>query len=203
MILLLIISIILLIWCIVQLVKNYEKNNTGVSIKEPENKEERNLIETPDWRGQPKSLFSCHIAGLEFHLDSMVYGGFVGYSAPEPQNPYDINAIAIYNIDGGLIGYVPRKAQGAYRSHFPDEVITYVIGYIEVDEIGKFISSAWLIRIHSFEYAKKELIRMSKIIKKRYGYEIERLNEVLEPINNIIENDAKDNDKKSEESEHV
>lgn len=189
-------------------VKKYEESNAKAWAKQKaerdkiNRKEERNLVETPDWRGQPKSLFSCSIAGLEYHLDTMVYGGFVGYSAPEPQNPHDINAIAIYNIDGGLIGYVPRKAQSAYRSHFPDQVITYVIGYTEVDEIGKFISNAWLIRVHSFEYAKDELIRMSKVIKKKYGYDIDRLNEVLEQIDGIIKQDNLV-DKQVEETQEI
>lgn len=147
------------------------------------------LVETPDWRGQPKSLFSCTIAGLEYHIENMVYGGFVGYSAPQPKNPHDRNAVAIYNIDGKLIGYVPRRAHEAYRSHFPDDVTTYAIGFTEVDDIGKFRSNVWLVRIHSYEYARKELIRMSKVIKKKYGYDIDRLNVVLEQIDGIIKQD--------------
>lgn len=169
--------------------EKWQKKRKGEILDSPE-QIERLLVETPDWRGQPKSLFSCTIAGLEYHLEDMVYGGFAGYSAPEPKNPYDVNAVAIYNIGGDLIGYVPRKAHEAYRSHFPDEVMTYVIGYIEVNDIGKFVSNAWLIRIHSFEYAKKELIRMSKVIKKKYGYDIDRLDEILEPIDRILEHDA-------------
>lgn len=56
--------------------------------------------------------FRAQIAGLGHHHP--YYGGFAGYIIPEPNNPHDQNAMAIYVADK-KIGYVPRRDNIHYK----------------------------------------------------------------------------------------
>lgn len=56
------------------------------------------------------------IAGLSYRGNLDVYmGEHVGTLEPEPDNPYDANAIKILAEDGHHIGYVPKDMTGAVR----------------------------------------------------------------------------------------
>lgn len=49
-----------------------------------------------------------HISGLKHHVNENNWGTFNGYAIAEINNPYDSNAIAIYENNGILLGYVPK-----------------------------------------------------------------------------------------------
>lgn len=146
--------------------------------------------ETPSPDGEPLAKFSCSIAGLPYHQDNIILGGFVGYAVHEKDNPYDNLAIAIFNIHGGLMGYVPAKAHNEYLAFFPDKVPCYVVGYIDVTSDSRFVSKVYLIRIHSWRYAKVEIESLCRwlSVKRRYT-SIDGLDETIDRLNSFLQPD--------------
>lgn len=59
--------------------------------------------------------YTTDIAGVKFHNDFSDVGCFIGYIAPERENAYDPNAIAIYRSNGKLAGYIPKIDQESFR----------------------------------------------------------------------------------------
>ncbi|MBR5905439.1 MAG: hypothetical protein IKZ51_03145 [Bacteroidales bacterium] len=55
------------------------------------------------------------IAGLTYHCTVLDRGPIVGYVKPDPTNPHDSRAQAVYRYDGKLLGYIPRKQQDWYE----------------------------------------------------------------------------------------
>ena len=55
------------------------------------------------------------IAGAQYHCTDAEIGGFLGYVAPEANNPYDKNACAVYRNDNKLLGYIPKDELTEYR----------------------------------------------------------------------------------------
>ena len=145
--------------------------------------------ETPLPEGEPLAKFSCSIAGLSHHQNNIVLGGFVGFAVHESNNPYDNLAIAIYNCNGELMGYVPAKAHGDYLAYFPDKAPCFVVGYIDTTSDSRFTSKVYFVRIHSWRYAKDEIESLCHWItdNKHYlissGYKeiMEQIDEQLKP----------------------
>ena len=52
--------------------------------------------------------FETKLAGAQYRCDDDDIGGFLGYIAPEPDNEYDKNAIAVYRNNGKHVGYIPK-----------------------------------------------------------------------------------------------
>lgn len=52
--------------------------------------------------------FFCKIAGASHHCDDDDIGGFIGYVKHDADNRYDKNAHGIYNLDGKLLGFIPK-----------------------------------------------------------------------------------------------
>ena len=151
--------------------------------------------EAPDPDGEPLSKFSCNIAGLSYHRDNLKLGGFVGYAYPETWNMYDPNAIAICNCYVKLMGYVPAKAQEEYFSFYPDKSPAIVVGHISCNVDGKLSGKAYFVRVHSWEYAQKEIeslaiwMRTKKNIVTFWGYD-----EVMRNIDEKIRAKSTEND---------
>lgn len=146
--------------------------------------------ETPLPEGEPLAKFSCSIAGLSHHQHNIILGGFVGFAVHENNNPYDSLAIAIYNVNGGLLGYVPAKAHGEYLAYFPDKVPCYVVGYIDTTSDSRFTSKVYFVRIHSWQYAKDEIESLCEWITEKKHYLISSgYKEVMEQINEMIKPD--------------
>ncbi|MDE6381124.1 MAG: hypothetical protein K2L11_11695 [Muribaculaceae bacterium] len=61
-----------------------------------------------------RSPFSCDISGIKHHCRASDHGNFKGYIMPE-NNPFDSNAIAIYNEFDKLVGYIPRELTAYVR----------------------------------------------------------------------------------------
>ncbi len=59
--------------------------------------------------------FYSRIAGVQYHCTDTEVGGFLGYVAPETNNPYDKNACAVYRNDDKLVGYIPKDELTEYR----------------------------------------------------------------------------------------
>ncbi|MBR5776585.1 MAG: HIRAN domain-containing protein [Bacteroidaceae bacterium] len=58
------------------------------------------------------------IAGITYRKNIDKYlGEFVGTLKPEPNNPYDANAIKILAEDGHHVGYVPKDMTAEVRKH--------------------------------------------------------------------------------------
>jgi hypothetical protein len=57
------------------------------------------------------------IAGITHYDDGSHIGEFIAMLRPEPDNPYDSNAIAIYATDGKKIGYVPKDMTDEVRHY--------------------------------------------------------------------------------------
>lgn len=148
--------------------------------------------ETPLPQGEPLAKFSCSIAGLSHHQENIVLGGFVGFAVHEKNNPYDSLAIAIYNVNGGLMGYVPAKAHGEYLGFFPDKVPCYVVGYIDTTSDYRFTSKVYFVRIHSWQYAKDEIESLCKWITEKKHYLINSgYKEVMEQLEDMLKPDIK------------
>ena len=73
--------------------------------------------------------YITYIAGVNHHCDDSDIGGFIGLAKPQPENPYDKNAIAIIRNDGALLGYIPAKELGEYRAMSNAETF-HCVGYI-------------------------------------------------------------------------
>ena len=63
-------------------------------------------------------------------------GPIVGYVKPEPTNPHDSRAQAVYRYDGKLLGYIPRKQQDWYEDFNQQNVVCPFVGEIMVDRRG-------------------------------------------------------------------
>lgn len=151
--------------------------------------------ETPDPDGEPFSKFYCYIAGLSYHQESIQLGGFVGYGIWDRQNAYDKLAIAIYNSNGKLYGYVPKEMHKEYLSYFPDKAPAFIVGYVEIDADRTLHGKAYFVRNHSWEYAKYEIsdlikwVRKNKNVEMQEGYE-SVLNQIDEQIEQKHKNDT-------------
>lgn len=141
-----------------------EKNKTKL--------EQAIFEETPSEDGIPISKFGCRIAGLQHHWVNIIPDGFIGYAEPEPWNPEDNEAIAIYDIDGDIVGYVPKKAKEEYELEFPDKPTCLVVGWIkeEDEEERKYSSYVIFIRIHSWQYAAEEFEKTIRMYQEK-GWE--------------------------------
>ena len=60
-----------------------------------------------------KDTLKIKVSGINFHTkpEANFWGVFTGCIKPEPNNPYDSNAIGFYKTDGQLLGYVQKEMQ--------------------------------------------------------------------------------------------
>lgn len=60
-----------------------------------------------------KDTLRIKVSGINFHTKPEVnsWGVFTGVIKPDPNNPYDSNAIGFYKSDGQLLGYVQKELQ--------------------------------------------------------------------------------------------
>ena len=86
--------------------------------------------------GEPS--YHTKIAGVQHRCDHQDVGGFLGYIKPNPDNPHDPNAIAIYRNGGKHLGYIPKDETNALRRWSAKEKLPCV-GFIkEGDEVPLF-----------------------------------------------------------------
>lgn len=56
-----------------------------------------------------RNKFSFSIAGINYRCTLKDVGSFIGMLVPEPNNPHDPNAIAVFNQNGKRLGYVGKS----------------------------------------------------------------------------------------------
>ena len=82
--------------------------------------------------------FHCAIAGVQQRNTVEDVGAFLGFVKPDPNNPYDPNAVGIYTNDRRHVGYISHAELGKYRRWATKEVLPCV-GFIkEGDEVPLF-----------------------------------------------------------------
>lgn len=94
--------------------------------------------------------FRSIIAGIGHHYPYT--GGFAGYIIPEPNNPYDENAMAIYILDK-KIGYIPKRDNIHYKDWCNNQPMPCV-GCIYYKD-GKYIGVLRAIRYSNIENLTK------------------------------------------------
>lgn len=161
--------------------------------KEVQKAQEIELKETPDAKGEPFQKFYCEVAGLYHHVSNPKPGAFFGFAAPEPNNQYDHDAIAIYDNDITLIGYVPRADHDIYFDYFPDKAASFVAGYYYLGYDYKMYCKVYFVRVHSWEYARDELDSLARsFVKNGKCIRVDGYDSMMEYIDGKInERDAK------------
>lgn len=81
--------------------------------------------------------FKTKLAGAQHHCDDDDIGGFLGYIAPEPDNEYDKNAIAVYRNNGKHVGYIPREDIASLK-RWASQPSLPCIGYIFDGDIVEY-----------------------------------------------------------------
>lgn len=103
--------------------------------------------------------YTCKIAGITHHASSNDFGGFVGVIYPDASNPYDSNAVGIYNEKGKLLGYIPSGDLGEFRewaTRYPLPCIGYIREGNNADIYGRIKvidGDRNITEIHMIKYA--------------------------------------------------
>ena len=107
-----------------------------ITTKKSESKNIPDSIKNISVKVSRSTDFYTKIAGAHYRNDAKDIGGFLGYVKPEPTNPYDKNAIAIYRNDGKLLGYIPKEETNDFREWSSKDFLPCV-GYIkDGDEVA-------------------------------------------------------------------
>jgi hypothetical protein len=114
--------------------------------------------------------FNTYIAGVNHHCDYSDIGGFVGVVAPEPNNPYDKNAIAIYRNDSNpkLLGYISKSELAEYRQWCDNKPFTCV-GYIIPGDESPVYGKIKVIKPYNEDFVKSETDSYVRWMIKKYG----------------------------------
>lgn len=90
--------------------------------------------------------FDCYetynLAGARYRTDNALLE--FGYVMPEPSNPYDKNAIAVYTLKGKHVGYIPKESTRHFRKTYDMNNVPLLI-YVNCSGYGHiftFINSA-------------------------------------------------------------
>lgn len=97
------------------------------------------------------------VTGLRYHCTVLDRGPIVGYVKPEPTNPHDSRAQAVYRNDGKLLGYIPRTQQDWYEDFNEENVVCPFVGEITVDRRGWMTGEIKVILPVNKEFVKEEI----------------------------------------------
>lgn len=116
--------------------------------------------------------FNTYIAGIKHHCDQSDIGGFIGVVAPEPSNPYDKNAVAIYrnNSNPKLLGYIGKSDLSEYREWCQGKPFTCV-GYIMAGDDAPVYGRIKVIKPYNENFVKNETDDYVRWMIKKYGKE--------------------------------
>lgn len=116
--------------------------------------------------------FDTYIAGIHYHCDQSDIGGFVGIVAPEPNNSYDKNAVAIYRNDANpkLLGYIGKNDLSEYRKWSKCKPFTCV-GYIMTEDNAPIYGRIKIIKPYNENFVKNETDDYVRWMIKKYGKE--------------------------------
>lgn len=110
------------------------------------------------------------ISGLSHHCSHSDIGGFLGLVAPEPENPYDKNAVAIYRSDAKLIGYVPKSMQQSFGELNQYKPCTCV-GYITQDSDGQLSGKVKILKPYNMDFIQSETDSYINWMVNKFGEE--------------------------------
>lgn len=128
----------LIIYSIYRIVKwaNKKNDKSKSETKKEDGKLKFTIEITSD--NQDDETYYTRIAGVKYRNTKKDIGGFLGYISPEPDNPHDKNAIAVYRNDGKLVGYIPKDETRSFR-RWSSRTEIPCVGYIcEGDEVPLF-----------------------------------------------------------------
>lgn len=97
------------------------------------------------------------VTGLRYHCTVLDRGPIVGYVKPEPTNPHDSRAQAVYRNDGKLLGYIPRTQQDWYEDFNEENVVCPFVGEITVDRRGWMTGEIKVILPVNKEFVNEEI----------------------------------------------
>lgn len=138
------------------LVKAAVKVNPNTDTASQQQKTKEIVVQTLD--EEPDFIdgdFKTYIAGAYHHVSKDDIGAFIGVVSPDPENPYDKNAIAIYRNDAKLIGYIGKDEQGDYLEWSKGKPFTCV-GYINQGDTGKIYGRVKILKPYSNEFVEEE-----------------------------------------------
>lgn len=113
--------------------------------------------------------FNTFISGVTHHAKKDDVGPFIGIVAPEPTNQYDKKAMAIYNIEGRLLGYIGKQDLNSYRE-WSDCKPCHCVGYIQNDD-DTYNGRINAIRPYNMDFVKEEIGSYLRWYKNKYGSE--------------------------------
>ena len=114
--------------------------------------------------------FNTYIAGINHHCDQSDIGGFIGVVSPDPNNPYDKNAVAIYRNDANpkLLGYIGKSDLTEYRKWCNCKSFTCV-GYIIPGDNSPVCGRIKIIKPYNENFVKNETDNYIKWMIEKYG----------------------------------
>lgn len=101
-----------------------------------------------------KDSLRIKVSGINFHTEpeASSWGVFTGVIKPEPNNPYDSNAIGFYKSDGQLLGYVQKELQDFVNQFTKGGELDCVIAITPfISKDGKVCNQAYATILKFFE----------------------------------------------------
>lgn len=163
--------IIIFIMVVVIAILKYALKDDAIS--SPQKEQIEITVETID---EPEDFingsFNTYIAGINHHCNQSDIGGFIGVVAPEPNNPYDKNAVAIYRNDSNpkLLGYIGKNDLSEYREWCKGKPFTCV-GYIMAGDDAPVYGRIKVIKPYNENFVKDETDDYIRWMIKKYGKE--------------------------------
>ena len=92
-------------------VKDQDPKKLALDVEDPEMLRK---IVTAEVKELDERDYFCKIAGASHHCDESDIGGFIGTVRHDANNKYDKYAHGVYNLDGKLLGYIPKDELADY-----------------------------------------------------------------------------------------
>ena len=99
------------------------------------------------------------VTGLRYHCTVLDRGPIVGYVKPEPTNPHDSRAQAVFLNDGKLLGYIPRTQQDWYEEFNKQNVVCPYVGEITMNNRGLMLGEVKAILPVNKEFVQEEIVK--------------------------------------------
>ena len=147
----------------------HNNNNPKPSSVPPPHAQKEIIVETleedPEYIGGD---FYTHIAGINYHANKKDVGAFVGIAVPEPENPHDENAIAIYRNDSRRLGYIGKDNLKDYHEWSKGKPFTCV-GCIFLNNDMTLYGKVKVIKPYNAQYVEDETRRYLEWALDKYG----------------------------------
>lgn len=158
---------------ILYLVGRFSDNSTENKHKEtPRSRQREIIVEATNTDEDPyHNYFSTYIAGVNHHASYRDIGAFVGVVFPETENSYDKNAMAISNMNGKLLGYIPKSQQRDYF-YFSQNRPYPCVGYIFPTDPGSDFDLCGRVKVIepcNSDYVHRETASYLLWFKSKYG----------------------------------